>query len=52
VVTALRYDPNGADLWRGLIQMRLNTGDETGYKQALTQLERLTPGVRYQIVRR
>ncbi len=47
---ALRYDPNAADLYFGLAGMRLNIGDNAGYNVALTQLQKLTPGVEYRII--
>ncbi len=47
---ALKYDPHAADLYFGLAGMRLNVGDVTGYNVALTQLQKLTPGVEYRIV--
>ncbi len=50
IVQALRYDPHAADLYFGLAGMRLNVGDVTGYKVALTQLQKLTPGVEYRII--
>ncbi len=50
IARALTYDPHAADLYFGLASMRLNVGDVTGYNIALTQLQKLTPGVEYRIV--
>ena len=50
VAKALKYDPNAADLYFGLAQLRLKEGDQQGYTVALTQLMKLTPGVEYRIV--
>jgi len=46
---ALRYDPFAADLWYGLARMELKSNDKAGYIAALTELQRLTPGLQYQI---
>jgi len=48
---ALRYDPHAADLWLGLATMNLNLGNAQGYNAAMTQLQKLTPGVQFAIVR-
>ena len=50
ITKALKDDPHAADLYFGLASMRLNVGDVTGYNVALTQLQKLTPGVEYRIV--
>ena len=47
---AIKYDPHAADLYFGLTGMRLDVGDVTGYNVALTQLQKLTPGVEYRII--
>ncbi len=47
---ALVHDPHAADLYFGLAGMRLNIGDQAGYNVALTQLQKLTPGVEYRII--
>ena len=50
VTEALRHDPNAADLYFGLAQLRLKERDQQGYSAALTQLMKLTPGVEYRII--
>ncbi len=42
---ALRYDPHAADLWAGLAQMQLATGDQMGYSASMARLHAL-PGVK------
>ena len=51
IMTALRYDPFAADLWYGLARMQLKSGNEAGYIAALTELQRLTPGLHYEAVK-
>jgi hypothetical protein len=49
---AIRYDPNAADLWLGLVRMQLKSKDEKGYTASLARLKELAPGVEFTVTRR
>jgi hypothetical protein len=49
IENAIKTDPNAADLWFNLARLRLQAGDKDGYNAAIVSLQRLTPGLRFQI---
>jgi len=51
VARIVAEDPNGADLNLALARMLLMAGDKEAYNTVMTRLQKLTPNIRYQIVR-
>jgi hypothetical protein len=47
---AMATDPYAPDLKLGVLRLLLNAGRKDEYNAVLTQLEKLTPKLRYQVV--